>query len=181
VGAEARHHRDGDQVEQGYRISLAYRRLEAQGITDALIASVKGKARDKITFEDLAIVQYATGLATITKEDDPKRQYGLPLKRIAAIYKMLGKAGVIHGNYDLDLDALVSKLKSKLSIAKRILVAARLIVCIDADWDEKEGKSKKYVVTEKDEVFGAHALNLEAASVPQRHSRTVPESPGFDL
>ena len=150
-------------------------------VTPALIASVKGKARDKITFEDLAIVQYATGLATITREKDPKRQYGLPLKRIAAVYKMLGKVGVIQGDYDLDLDALVSKLKSKFSIAKRILVTAGLIVCIDADWDEKEGKSKKYVVTERDEVFGAHAPKIEAASLPQRRTRTVPESPGFDL
>lgn len=129
----------------------------SQFVTPELIASVKGKARDKITFEDLAIVQYAAGLATITKEDDPKRQHGLPVARIAAVYRMLSKTGAMKGNYDLDVDALVSKLKSKISIAKRVLEAAGLIICTDREWDQMSGKSKKYVVTKNDPLFGAHS------------------------
>ena len=121
-------------------------------VTPELIAKVKGTDRHEITLQDLAIVQYATGLATVTQEKDPQRQNGLPLSRIAAVYRMLAKAGVIEGDYDLDLDKLVSKLKSKLGIAKRILIKAGLIFCIKDTWDL--GESKKYVVTPLDEVFG---------------------------
>ena len=134
-----------------------------------LIARVKGEDRHIVTFEDLAVVQYVAGLATVTEESVRERQHGMPHERIKATYEVLNKAGVVTAKY----------AKSKVSLVKRILEEAGLIVCIDDKWHQ--GKSKKYVVTEKDEVFGTKAPKPDAASVPSRRSRTVPESPGFDL
>lgn len=120
-------------------------------VTPELIAHVKGKDRHNITFEDLAVVQYVAGLATVTQEKNLARTHGMPLARIEATYKALGEAGIISAKYG----------KSKTSLVKRILEAAGLLICIDGSYGE--GRSKKYVVTDLDEVFGAKGRKKPAA------------------
>jgi len=100
---------------------------------------IKHKNDRKITYEDLAIVQYTTRLATKTEVSDKNKvKYGMPLNRIAGVYHILKKYNIVSCKFSY----------SKSSYCKRILEEAGLIKGVDKTYHK--GLGQKWCITNKD-------------------------------